>query len=197
MAGKAIEQTYNAPHDRVWDALMATITELGYKNVKEDHRAGTIEYRTGFSVWNYLGQQMTAVVRDKEGLSVISLTGYGAFPQVTSWGEKRRLAWKVLDGVEDYVVNSPGSSPPPKSQPERPGPAKSPRPFVIMAIAGAVTFIVMYLLMQLSYDPAAGGVPGLGFVALAVFLIWLASILATLVGIIGTVVRSVRQGKSG
>jgi len=51
--------------------------------------------------------------------------------------------------------------------------------------------------MQLSYDPAAGGVPGLGFVALAVFLIWLASILATLVGIIGTVVRSVRQGKSG
>jgi hypothetical protein len=29
--------------DRVWDALKATITDLGYKDVKEDHGAGTIE----------------------------------------------------------------------------------------------------------------------------------------------------------
>ena len=29
VVGKAIEQTYNAPRDRVWDALKATITDFG------------------------------------------------------------------------------------------------------------------------------------------------------------------------
>jgi Protein of unknown function (DUF2510) len=43
--------------------------------------------------------------------------------------------------------SGPGPLPPPKWQPKRPGPAKSPWPFVIMAIAGTVTFIVTFVLM--------------------------------------------------
>jgi hypothetical protein len=103
MAGKAIERTYNESRDRVCDALKATITYLGYKDVKEDRGAGTIEYRTGFSLSTWRGQQMTAVVRDEAGSTVISLTGHMAFPQLISWGEKKRLAKRVLDGVEQRV----------------------------------------------------------------------------------------------
>jgi hypothetical protein len=97
--GQSIERTYNAPRDHVRDALRATITDLGYKDVTEDREAWTIKYRTGLSFWTWRGQQMTAVVRDEGGSSVISLTGHGANPQLTSWGEKERLARKVLDRV--------------------------------------------------------------------------------------------------
>jgi hypothetical protein len=104
VAGKAIERAYNAPRDRVWDALKATITDLGYKDVKEDRGLGTIEYRTGLSVWTWRGQQMSAVVRDEGGSSVISLTGHVASPQIADiWGEKKRLASKVLNRVERRV----------------------------------------------------------------------------------------------
>jgi hypothetical protein len=103
MSGQAIEQTYNVPRDRVWDALKATITSLGYKDVKEDREAGTIEYRTGISLATWRGQQMTAVVRDEGGSSVISLEGHNAFPALVAWGEKKRLAKKVLVGVDQRV----------------------------------------------------------------------------------------------
>ncbi|HWS91093.1 MAG TPA: DUF2510 domain-containing protein [Mycobacterium sp.] len=50
---------------------------------------------------------------------------------------------RYFDGTEwtDQLApfnppSGPGPLPPPKWQPKRPGPAKSPRPFVIMAIAG-------------------------------------------------------------
>jgi hypothetical protein len=97
VAGQAIERTYNVPRDRVWDALTAKITGLGYKDVTEDRGAWTIEYRTGLSFWSWRGQRMTAVVRGGRGSSVISLTGHGDIPQLTSWGEKKRLARRVLD----------------------------------------------------------------------------------------------------
>jgi hypothetical protein len=42
---------------------------------------------------------MNAVVRDEGGSSVISLEGTVAFPQWFDWGEKKRLANKVLEGV--------------------------------------------------------------------------------------------------
>jgi hypothetical protein len=103
LAVVAIEQTYNAPRDHVWVALKATITALGYKDVKEDPEAWTIEYRTGFSGWTWRGQQMTAVVRDDGGLSVISLEGGPAVWQLFDWGERKRLAEKVLDGVRHRV----------------------------------------------------------------------------------------------
>jgi hypothetical protein len=103
VAGQAIERTYNAPRDRVRDALKATITDLGYKDVTEDRDAWKIEYRTGLSFWSWRGQRMTALVRDGGGSSVISLTGHGDIPQLTSWGEKKRLARKVLDRVGHRV----------------------------------------------------------------------------------------------
>jgi heme exporter protein D len=64
-----------------------------------------------------------------------------------------------------------------------------------MAIAGLVTLIVAFVLMELAFqrfDSVWGEVAGL-----VLFLVWLASIVVTIVGVIGTVVRSVRQHRSG
>ena len=79
-------------------------------------------------------------------------------------------------------------------QPQPPLPP--PRRFVIMAIAGPLTALVTFILMQLAFG--AGSHEGswtqslqmLGFVF---FVLWLASIVATIVGIIALIVRSVRQ----
>jgi hypothetical protein len=100
MGGTAIERTYSASADRVWDALWHTIAELRYHDVKADIEGWTIEYRTGFSVRDWRGQQMTAVVHGHGDATAISLTGHSASRQLISWGEENRLAKKVLDRVE-------------------------------------------------------------------------------------------------
>jgi hypothetical protein len=94
-----------------------------------------------------------------------------------------------------------GPLPPPKSQPQRPAPAKSPRPFVIMAIAGLVTAIVTHILSMLAFNATeARAEPGsfwFPVIGSALFLVFLAGIAATTVGIIAAVVRIVKQRRSG
>jgi hypothetical protein len=106
MAGKAIERTYNAPHDRVLSALVDAITDLRYQDVRRDPIFGTIEYRTGWSIWTRGVQQMTAVIRSEGASSVISLKGHGISPVLITWGEKKRLARKVLRRVERRLSQS-------------------------------------------------------------------------------------------
>jgi len=110
---------------------------------------------------------------------------------------------RYFDGAkwtDQLAPFNPPSGPPPlppsKWQRKRPGPAKSPWPFVIMAIAGPPTAIVTFVLMQLAFGAAdSAGSPTLLFqiVGFVLFLVWLASIAATIVGIVGAIVRSVRQ----
>jgi len=109
MAEEAIEATYPAAAAQVWDALQRTIAEFGYKDVREDPVAGTIEFRTGMSWWSWQGQQMTASVREAgSGSAQLSLTGGVALKvQVTSWGEKKRIAKKVLADVERKLGSAP------------------------------------------------------------------------------------------
>lgn len=70
----------------------------------------------------------------------------------------------------------------------------------MMAIVGPLTAIVAFVVMQLAFGAADRGGSAtlllqiIGFVA---FLLWLASALATTVGIIGATVRTVRQRQSG
>ncbi|MGA9360002.1 MAG: DUF2510 domain-containing protein, partial [Mycobacterium sp.] len=67
--------------------------------------------------------------------------------------------------------SGPGPLPPTKSQPKRPSPAKSPRRFVIMAIAGPIAAFVTFVIMQLAFGAADSGGSGtlmfqiIGFVA--------------------------------
>jgi hypothetical protein len=71
---------------------------------------------------------------------------------------------------------------------------RSPRRFVVLAIGGAVTCVIAFILMQLAFGAAGDDGPLvfeiLGFV---LFVLFLASAAATLVGLIGTVVRLVRH----
>lgn len=109
MAGEPIERIYPASGAQVWEALQRTIADLGYKDVREDAVAGTIEFRTGMSLWSWQGQQMTATVREAGPASAqLSLTGGVALKvQVTSWGEKKRIANKVLAEVERRLGTAP------------------------------------------------------------------------------------------
>lgn len=66
----------------------------------------------------------------------------------------------------------------------------------MMAITGPVVAIVTFVLMQLAFGAAAGAGSGslwFEIVGFVLFVIWLASLVATIVGIIGTVVWGVRQ----
>jgi hypothetical protein len=114
MADEPIEQTFAAATPVVWDALRQTVADLRYKDVNEDPQAGTIEFRTGLSWSSWRGQQMTATVRSADpDATVVSLAGGLALKvQATSWGEKKRIAKKVLAGVEQRLA-APASAPPP------------------------------------------------------------------------------------
>lgn len=71
---------------------------------------------------------------------------------------------------------------------------KSPRRFVILAIAGFVGGFVTFVLMQLAFSAASEGSGALFFeiVGFALFIVWLVSIVATVVGVIGAIVRAVQ-----
>lgn len=73
---------------------------------------------------------------------------------------------------------------------------KSPRPFVIMAIVAPVLFFVTYILMQLAFgaaDTAHSGRLMFQIGVFAMFLAGLASIVVTVVGIVGAILRTVRR----
>jgi len=101
--GRTYERTYEAPHYRVWDALMATLADLGYVDVVPNLSAGNIAYRTGPSLSTWRGQQMTAVVSDQGGSTLVSLSGRAAPPGWVSWGETTRLANKVLNRLDQRM----------------------------------------------------------------------------------------------
>lgn len=110
MAKKAIEQTFPASRAEVWEALRATLAERGYQ-VNEDPPAYTVEFRTGFSLWTWGGQQLTAALQDAPGGgTTVSLTGGMAVKaQLTSWGEKKRIAKKVFAGIERQLTAQRGA----------------------------------------------------------------------------------------
>jgi hypothetical protein len=101
-----IAQTFAVPTPQVWEAVRATIASLSYKDVQENREAGTIEFRTGMSMWSWQGQNMAATVRDLgHGQTEVALTGSLALKvQVSSWGERKRIAKKVLAGVQRHLA---------------------------------------------------------------------------------------------
>lgn len=93
---------------------------------------------------------------------------------------------------------SPGAGPLPlpNSQPKRLSAAEFPWRFAILAIAGSITALVTFAFMQVAFgaaDSAGSGQLWFQIVGSVFFLGWLASIVATLVGVIGGIVWGVRQ----
>jgi hypothetical protein len=107
MAEEPIEQTFpGVAPAQVWAALREVVAELKYKDVREDPAAASLEFRTGLSIWSWQGQRMTATVREAAGGgTTVSVTGTLALKvQAFSWGEKKRIARKVLAGIERRVL---------------------------------------------------------------------------------------------
>lgn len=71
---------------------------------------------------------------------------------------------------------------------------KSPRTFVIIAVAGLVSALVTFFLIQLVYGVASRGSGGLflEILGFALYVAWLVSVGAMLVGAVGAIARTVR-----
>lgn len=83
---------------------------------------------------------------------------------------------------------APFNSPPPRP-PGRPG-GKSPRPFVLLLSGSVLAGFVAFILMQLAFGAADNGAALLfEIVGFALFIVWLASIVGFIVGLVGIIVR--------
>ncbi len=107
---------------------------------------------------------------------------------------------RYFDGTKWTEQLAPFNLPPddsrlPPTGPQRERtPSRRPlRPFVIMLIAGSITAIVSFFLMQLALNVHNFMPLVFHIVGFVLFVVWLASIVATVVGLIGTIVRIVRQ----
>lgn len=94
---------------------------------------------------------------------------------------------RYWDGARWGPMSAPAAPPRP--------PAKSPRAFVILLIASFFTGVVTFILMQLAFGAASNGDGALVFevVGFALFIVWLACVVAFLVGLIGAIIRLVQQ----
>jgi hypothetical protein len=105
---------------------------------------------------------------------------------------------RYFDGTDwtDQLAPRYPSLPPPKR------PAKSLQPFAIMAIAGLPTALAAFIAMQCAFSAAGGSADGspwqlpLQIIGEVLFLVYLASLVAILAGVIGAIVRSIRQRRS-
>jgi len=110
MAGKTQAADFEAGTGRVWMALVRVVAELGYVTSSSDRASGSLSFNTGRSMKSWAGQDLNATVLPTgEGLSRIVIGGtiartqaFGG-SQVASWGEKKKLANKVLERVRECL----------------------------------------------------------------------------------------------
>ncbi len=114
MAGKTQEAEFQASAGRVWVALVTAIGELGFTTLSSDKTSGLLSFNTGRSMKSWAGQDLNATVLSTgEGQSRIVIGGtiartqaFGG-SQLASWGEKKKLAVKVLDRVRESLPSIP------------------------------------------------------------------------------------------
>src|SRR5687767_13678802 len=103
---KAVEKAYSASRDRLFAALLRSVSELGYSINNTDAASGTISFSTGMSMRSWAGQNMTATVFALgEGESKVVVGGkreqkgspLGGGGQVFDWGEKGKITRKLLE----------------------------------------------------------------------------------------------------
>ena len=106
---ETFEERYEAPPDRVWEALEQAVAGLKYEVRERDGASRLLEFNTGLSLWSWSGQDLEARVMDEgQGTTRLVLTGkiarrgLSSF-QVVSWGEKGRVARKVLARVGEQL----------------------------------------------------------------------------------------------
>lgn len=113
---KAIEKAYSASKERLYAALLRTVSELGYSVSNTDSGSGTISFSTGMSMRSWSGQNMTVTVFAlSEGESKVVVGGkreqkgnpFGGGGQVFDWGEKGKITRKLLEHLDRVVAETP------------------------------------------------------------------------------------------
>ncbi len=113
---KAVEKAYSASKDRLFAALLRSVSELGYSINNSDAASGTISFGTGMSMRSWAGQNMTASVfalGDSESKVVVGGkreqkgSPFGGGGQVFDWGEKGKITQKLLEHLDRVVPETP------------------------------------------------------------------------------------------
>jgi hypothetical protein len=113
---KAVEKAYSASRDRLFAALLRSVSELGYSINNSDTALGTISFSTGMSMRSSAGQNMTATVfAVGEAESKVVMGGkreqkgspFGGGGQVYDWGEKGKITRKLLEQLDRVLPETP------------------------------------------------------------------------------------------
>jgi hypothetical protein len=117
---KAIEKAYPASRERLYAALLRTVSELGYSITNTDGQSGTISFSTGMSMRSWSGQNMTATIFAlAEGGSKVVVGGkreqkgspFGGGGQIVDWGEKGKITGKLLEHLDRMLEETPEPAP--------------------------------------------------------------------------------------
>lgn len=113
---KSVEKAYSASRDRLFAALLRSISELGYSINNSDAASGTISFNTGMSWKSSAGQNMTATVFDSgESKSRIVVGGkreqkgnpFGGGGQMFDWGERGGITRTLLEHLDRVLPETP------------------------------------------------------------------------------------------
>lgn len=98
---------YPHPTDKLFNAALMVVRELGYKIDTIDKVNGLLNFKTGMSWKSFAGQEMSVLVLDNgDGTCSVDIAGKraaGGPHQLIDWGEAGSIARKVFDKIEERL----------------------------------------------------------------------------------------------
>jgi hypothetical protein len=110
-------RNYSYPSDKIFNAALKTVRDLGYKIDNLDKANGLLNFKTGMSWKSWARQEMSILILDNgDHTCSIDISGRrnpnGAILQVYDWGEAGSIATKVFEGVEERLDKPPSGEKP-------------------------------------------------------------------------------------
>jgi hypothetical protein len=112
VAKAAIEQAYDASGERLFDAVMRTVSLMGYSTASSDSASRKVMFNTGLSSRSWAGQDMTVtVLPEPDGstkLVIGGTRGKGGLGggQLTDWGEAKKITRKFLATLAQQLAST-------------------------------------------------------------------------------------------
>jgi DNA polymerase-3 subunit epsilon len=116
MATPSESRSYRASGGRLYNAVLRTVSQLGYSIQHSDAAARTISFNTGMSMRSWAGQDMTiTVIEDAEDASTIIIGGKraqrgsiaGGGGQIYDWGERGKITRAFFEALNGALQQTP------------------------------------------------------------------------------------------
>src|SRR5689334_9141676 len=106
MAGGSQSVTFQASADRLYQAVMRSVAQLGYSFQHSDPLGRVVAFNTGMSMRSWAGQDMSATViaiGDLTSELIIGGTRAQRGVTLTDWGEKAKIARILLRQIQTVL----------------------------------------------------------------------------------------------